>query len=154
MLFKHIHNILKMSKQVSPTKLNIKELNLELIQPNSKTYMDPEQGGTKTVVIGKPGTGKSTLIAALLYAKKHIYPAGVVFSGTEDSNGFYKRMIPSTFIFNKYDESQLESFIKRQKIAKKHLAIPWAVCLLDDCTDTPAIFNKPLQDIIILIFSL
>jgi len=90
-------------------------------------------------------TGKSTLISSLLYAKKHIYPCGIVFSGTEDSNGFYSKMFPNTFIFNKYDEEQLRSFIRRQKIAKKHLSNPWAVCLLDDCTDTPALFNKPLQ---------
>ena len=90
-------------------------------------------------------TGKSTLIASLLYAKRHIYPCGIVFSGTEDSNGFYKKMFPNTFIFNKYDEDQLRSFIKRQKIAKKHCENPWAVCLLDDCTDNPGVFNKPLQ---------
>ena len=129
----------------SPNKLYIKELNLDMIQPNIKTFMDPEQGGSKIVIIGKPNTGKSTLIASLLYAKRNIYPCGAVFSGTEDSNGFYKRMFPSTFIFNKYDEEQLKSFISRQKIAKKHVANPWAVCLLDDCTDTPGIFTKPLQ---------
>jgi hypothetical protein len=144
MLFKHIIINLKMSKDTK-TKIYIKELNLELLQPNTKTYMIPDQGGSKHVVIGKPGTGKSTLIAALLYSKRHIYPAGIVFSGTEDSNGFYKRMFPNTFIFNKYDEDQLRQFIKRQKIAKKHVENPWAVCLLDDCTDNPSIFNKPLQ---------
>lgn len=90
-------------------------------------------------------TGKTTLISSLLYAKRHIYPCGIVFSGTEDSNGFYQNMFPSTFVFNKYDEAQLKSFIRRQKIAKKHVANPWAVCLLDDCTDTPGVFNKPLQ---------
>ena len=90
-------------------------------------------------------TGKSTLISSLLYSKKDIYPCGIVFSGTEDSNGFYKKTFPSTFVFNKYDEIQLESFIKRQKISKKYVDNPWALCLLDDCTDTPSIFNKPLQ---------
>ena len=109
------------------TNLYIKELDLDLIQPNTQTYMNPDQGGSKTVIIGKPGTGKSTLIAALLYAKKNIYPCGIVFSGTEDSNGFYKNMFPSTFVFNKYDEDQLKNFIKRQKIAKKHVQNPWAV---------------------------
>lgn len=134
-----------MSKDDVSIKLYIKELNLELLEPCTKTFMDPDQGGCKHVIIGKPGTGKSTLIASLLYSKRHIYPCGIVFSGTEDSSGFYKKMFPSTFVFNKYDEEQLTSFVKRQKIARKHLENPWAVCLLDDCTDNPSIFSKPLQ---------
>ena len=90
-------------------------------------------------------TGKSTLISSILYSKKHIYPVGLVMSGTEDSNGFYKKMFPSTFVYNKYDEVMIENLIKRQKIAKQHLENPWAVLLLDDCTDDIRIFNKPLQ---------
>ena len=90
-------------------------------------------------------TGKTTLIASLLYAKKHIIPVGMVISGTEDSNGFYRKMFPSTFVFNKYNEEIVKKFRQRQKIARKHLTNPWAVCLLDDCTDEPAIFRKPLQ---------
>jgi hypothetical protein len=90
-------------------------------------------------------TGKSTLIGSLLYAKKHIYPCGVAFSGTEDSNHFYKSIFPSSFVFNTYDEEQIEKIIKRQKIAKEHLENSWAVMILDDCTDDPALFRKPLQ---------
>lgn len=90
-------------------------------------------------------TGKSTLIASLLFAKKDIFPVGVVMSGTEDSNGFYRKVFPSTFVFNKYDEEKVGECIKRQKIAKQHLPNPWSVCLIDDCTDDPRIFNKPLQ---------
>jgi len=130
----------------SPSQtVRIKELNLDLISPNDKTYMKPDQGGHKLVVIGKPGTGKTVLIASLLYGKKHLIPVGVVFSGTEDSNGFYRKMFPSTFVFNKYDPEQLKKFKTRQKIAKQHLENPWALCLLDDCTDNPAIFRTPLQ---------
>jgi hypothetical protein len=91
-------------------------------------------------------TGKTTLIASLLYAKKHIFPVGMAMSGTEDSNHFYRTVMPSTFVFNTYDESQVEKFIKRQKIAKDHLENPWAVIILDDCTDDPALFRKPLQN--------
>lgn len=90
-------------------------------------------------------TGKTTLIASLLYAKKHIFPVAQVYSGTEDSNGFYRKMFPSTFVFNEYSEEQLRDFVRRQKIAKQHLDNPWAFLIVDDCTDDPSLFKKPLQ---------
>ena len=90
-------------------------------------------------------TGKTTLIASILYAKKHIIPVGMVVSGTEDSNGFFRKIMPSCFVYNEYSEEQVASFVKRQKIAKQHLKNPWALMLLDDATDDPRIFNRPLQ---------
>ena len=50
--------------------LNIHELNLDQIVPNSENFDNKDQGGSKIVVIGKPGTGKTTLITDLLYYKK------------------------------------------------------------------------------------
>ncbi len=126
------------------TELKINELNLDLIQPSTQTMNNESQGGSKIVIIGKPGTGKTTLISSLLYAKKNVYPVGMVMSGTEDSNGFYQQIMPSTFVYNKLEEKAIEKFIKRQKIAKQHLKNPWALLLLDDCTDDPKLFNKPL----------
>jgi hypothetical protein len=122
----------------------IKELNLELIPPSTKTMYNPEQGGSKIVVIGKPGSGKTMLITSLLYAKKHIFPIGMAVSGTEDSNGHYSRIFPKTFVYNKLDEKRIETFIERQKLAKKYMENPWSVLLLDDCTDDPRLFNQPL----------
>jgi hypothetical protein len=90
-------------------------------------------------------TGKSTLIKALLHAKKHIFPVGMAMSGSEDSNHCYSEIMPSTFVYNEYDEQKVTDFVKRQKLAAQHLANPWAVLILDDCTDDPRIFNKPLQ---------
>jgi len=89
-------------------------------------------------------TGKTTLISSIIYEKRNIFPVGMVMSGTEDSNGFYRKMFPSTFVYNKLEEDKIQEFVKRQKIAKKHLKNPWAVLLLDDCTDDPKLFNKPL----------
>jgi hypothetical protein len=127
----------------------IKELNFDAIAPSTDQYMDKHSNhGTKLIIAGKPGTGKSSLIASILYAKKHIFPACVAFSGSEDSNSFYRKILPSTFVFNEYNESQLESIIKRQKIAKKHLPNSWCVVILDDCTDDPKVFNSPLQQAI------
>lgn len=128
----------------NPNRLRIKELDTNIIAPSSKTMHNSEQGGSKIVVIGKPGTGKTTLISSLLYLKRNIYPVGMVMSGTEDSNGFYRKIFPSTFVYNKLDEQKIENFIQRQKISKSHLKNPWSLLLLDDCTDDPKIFNKPL----------
>jgi hypothetical protein len=89
-------------------------------------------------------THNTTLITSLLYEKRHIFPSAVIMSGTEDSNGHYKKIIPSTFVYNKLEPQKIQDFITRQKIAKKHLANPWNILLLDDCTDDPKIFNTPL----------
>jgi hypothetical protein len=83
-------------------------------------------------------TGKTTLITGLIYEKEHIYPIAQIYSGTEDSNGFYAQKFEDLFIFNKYEEEKMMNSVKRQKIAKKHLKNPWAVFLLDDVTDEPA----------------
>ena len=133
-----------MSNEDNTVTYNIKELDLEVIMPNTDNCDKEGQGGSKIVVIGKPGTGKTTLITDILYHKKHIYPTGLVFSGTEDSNGHYSKIFPSTFVYNKLDNEILENFIKRQKLARDNIKNPWSVLLLDDCTDDPRIFNDPL----------
>ena len=124
--------------------LHIKELDLNIIPPSKSTMYDIDQGGPKIVVIGKPGTGKTTLITSILQSKQFIYPVGMVVSGTEDSNGHYAKIFPDTFVYNKLEEEKIEDFIKRQKLARKHLKNPWAILLLDDCTDDPKILRKPL----------
>lgn len=91
-------------------------------------------------------TGKSTLIKGLLYSKKHVFPVGIAMSGSEDTNHAFAEIMPSTFVYNEYDEEKIKDFVKRQKLAREHLPNPWAFMVIDDCTDDPKVFNKPLQN--------
>jgi len=89
-------------------------------------------------------TGKSTIIADIIASKAHIIPVAQVFSGTEDSNHFYSEKIPSICIYNKLDFNAIEQFAVRQKIAKQFLPNPWAMQIIDDCTEDPKILKKPI----------
>lgn len=84
------------------------------------------------VFIGKRGTGKSTLVTDILYHKKDI-PAGVVMSGTEDGNHYYKQFIPDIFIYGEYQRDVVEKVIERQKRLKAAGKTSPAFILLDDC---------------------
>jgi hypothetical protein len=119
----------------------IKELDLNEIPPQS----GDDNNGVKLVVIGKPGCGKSSIISSIVDSKKHIIPVSQIFSGTEDSNGFYCSKFPSITVFNSLkDLKPVENFICRQKYSKRYLDNPWAVQIIDDCTDDPKLFTRPL----------
>lgn len=122
----------------------IKELNLDIIRPNLES-IKTSLGGSKISIIGKPGSGKSVLIKHLLYSKKHLFPAGLVISGSEDSNRFYSTIFPDLFIYESYRKDVVKNFIDRQKLAKKHLPNAWSVLVMDDCMDDVKIFNDPLM---------
>ena len=50
--------------------LKIQELDIDMIKPSHSDKFDEVATGSKIVIIGKPGTGKTTLISDLLFEKK------------------------------------------------------------------------------------
>jgi len=100
------------------------------------------KSGAKVVIIGKPNTGKSTLIESIMYNKAHIFPICQIFSGTESANHFYASKCPDSLIYDDLDVKALENFAKRQQIAMQYLPNPWALCILDDCSDDASIINR------------
>jgi hypothetical protein len=95
------------------------------------------------VFIGARGAGKSILCKDLLYHHQSL-PAGMVISGTEDSNQFYSSIIPPCFIYNEYAPELVEKFVKRQKMITKKMRKekdmfgnskldPRGFLIMDDC---------------------
>lgn len=124
--------------------LEIRELDIDIIRPNAES-VKTDLGGSKIVVLGKAGSGKSVLIKALLDAKRDIIPAGVVISGSEDTNGFYSRLFPEVFIYEKFNLAIIDNIHTRQDLAKKHLPNSWCVLIMDDCMDDAKPFNDPIM---------
>lgn len=130
------------------TKFNIRKLNFDMINPSSFNFTSQEKkslGGDKIVIIGKPGSGKSILIKDILFNKKHIIPVPLIISETEELNYTYSKIIPSNFIYKKYNENILRDFLNRQIVAKQKLINPWTCLILDDCFGEPKHFTKPMQ---------
>jgi hypothetical protein len=136
--------VVKVKKEKAPleeTVLNIRELDLNSIPP----FTAKDNSGTKIVVIGKAGVGKSTVIQALLASKAHLAPVIQVFNGTEESNGSYSSKCPGVFVYDKLDLNAMIQFKNRQTIAGKHIPEnPWAIQVIDDCTDDPKQLRHPI----------
>ena len=95
------------------------------------------------VFIGRRRTGKSTLVRDLLFHHQDL-PMGCVISGTEESNGFFKKIVPPMFIHGEYNPVILANFVKRQKLVMSRIQQdegkgvktnidPRAFLILDDC---------------------
>jgi len=63
-------------------------------------------------VIGKRGSGKSTLIEEIIYYLK--VPTAIVMSGTEISNSFYSKHIHPLFIYDEYRADKIQAIISAQ----------------------------------------
>lgn len=108
--------------------LSIKKFNIKEMAVNSKV-----------VIIGKPATGKSTLIKDLLYQHRKRFTGGIIMSGTEDSTGFYSGLLPDLFIYGGYNQDAMNKLMLRQKklVRKNGKEHPdnQAFLVNDDCMD-------------------
>ena len=71
------------------------QVNIKKFKPKKINQYRLSKGPPTIAIIGKRGTGKSTLVADLLYHTRKI-PKGVVMSATEESNEFYSNPFVST----------------------------------------------------------
>jgi hypothetical protein len=124
-------------------------MSLQLKKFNPKSIEERRTSGSgpaTCVFIGKRGTGKSTLVADILYHSRRI-PVGIVASATEDGNKFYASYVPDIFIHSEYKPEVIQQVITRQKKAistTKEKSIDNDVfVLLDDCMYDKKMIRDP-----------
>jgi hypothetical protein len=104
-------------------------MNLQLKKFNPTTMRD----NSIVVFVAKRMSGKSCCVKDIMHYKRSL-SAGVVMSGTEEGNGFYKDFIPDLFIYNEYKSDVIEKVIQKQKeIIKKGITDHNVFIILDDC---------------------
>ena len=104
-------------------------MNLQLKKFNPKTMRD----NSIVVFIAKRMSGKSTCVKDIMYHKRSKLAAGVVMSGTEEGNGYYKEFIPDLFVYNEYKSDVIEKLIASQKNRIKKGENINVFTILDDC---------------------
>jgi hypothetical protein len=119
--------------------IHIREFDMNQMHPLNENDTDH---ASRSIVIGHPGYGKSKIIQQIMLYKSHICPVSQIFSGTETVNHFYRDQTTNVTIFNELDLKAMENFAKRQNIARQFLPNPWAIQILDDVTDEPAVLKK------------
>lgn len=107
---------------------------IKIIPHEHGEYFGFELDGNRRYVLGDCTITHNTYaIKSLLYQKRHIFPVGMVFSGSEQASGQWSSVFPSTFVYNRLRTDKMQDFLQRQILARKHLVNPWAVLLMDDC---------------------
>lgn len=122
-----------MSKQ-RVARLSIQKFNIREMQLNSKV-----------AVIGKPGTGKSSLLKDLLYQHRSKFPIGLIMSETNQMSGDFKGMVPDLYVYDEYNQESMDNLVLRQKrmvrLNGEGHVDNFAFALVDDCMDDTSWVN-------------
>lgn len=113
-------------------------------------HWDPAESlkPTSTIIIlGKRGTGKSTIIQSLCYILRHKIDAALAFSPTEDAQGSLGRFIPPSCIHEEWDEDVLASVLEAQRAHLKRGKERNVFVIADDVAyDKSAFRGKSLRN--------
>ena len=121
--------------------LELKEFNINNLKSDSTI-----------AIIAKRRSGKSFLCRDILYNHQKI-PAGIVISPTEKANKFYGNFIPSSYVYDDYDENIVQKLLERQEKllekSQKNSAFDMrGFLIMDDCMhDNKWVKHKPILNI-------
>ena len=92
------------------------------------------------LIVGKRNSGKSIVLADLLYHKRHI-PMGILKSSTEEATGYFHETcgVPDAYIYSEWRPDVIDTIIAKQKKLAKEGTMRNIFIVLDDLA-----FNKSL----------
>lgn len=96
------------------------------------------------IVIGPPESGKTYLLQFFAYAFKHRYPVATATCGTEGSQGAFSPIFGQLYVQDEWKETEQIKHAKRQKVCIAENSYPFAMEIVDDCSDDPSIYNKKI----------
>lgn len=119
------------------------EISLPLKKFNIRRQMKLE---TKSVIIGKPYTGKTVLMFDIAMNLRDKFPVVNIFNGSELEKHTYQGIVPETAISSSFDQSRLERIVQRQRLlTNRNHEDPMALTIIDDCGDDEKFFKSNLM---------
>ena len=98
--------------------------------------------GAVVLMIGKRGTGKSTLMRDIMYHMRHKLSFGIAMSPTEESTGDLTRYIPKSCIYAEFNGAAVDVMLEYQRRSVKKGSNPkYMYILLDDCMYDKAVMK-------------
>lgn len=85
------------------------------------------------LVVGKRGTGKSTLVKDILYHLRNKVDIGFAMSPTYDTQKMFEDCLPQSHIYNEYSLETLRNLLTSMDYLKSQGKIRHAVLTIDDC---------------------
>ncbi len=130
---------------------NVRKFNLQMVENRRLSGNAPT-----IIVVGRRGSGKSTLVEDILYHIREIRLI-IIISETEEANNFYSKIVHPLWIHYEYDVNILNKLVSKQKeivkFCRKNKLNPRdpKYCigiLLDDCGfDRSRFMNKIFKEI-------
>jgi len=100
------------------------------------------------ILIGPPGSGKTSMMEKLAYYRKHLYPVARAFMGTEEAYLRFCKIFHPLYVSNYYDEEEEKRHILRQRtcVLENGSKYPgnYAINIIDDFSDDPKIYRTPV----------
>lgn len=91
--------------------------------------------GRIVLLVGRRGSGKSTIMRSILYHMRKNLDFGIAMSPTQESLQTFRDMMPDAWIYNDFSQSKLEELLamQRQRAQKADKKKRQLFVVMDDC---------------------